>query len=45
MGMGIGQFIGNAGFLIFESVDFSNKIREFLNLKQQDFGIVNIKSN
>ncbi|CAF0929729.1 unnamed protein product [Brachionus calyciflorus] len=43
MGMGLGQFIGNAGFLIFESVDFSNKIREFLNLKQQDFGIVNIK--
>lgn len=44
-GFGIGQFVGNAGFLIFESVKFSNEyIRPFFNLSPQKHGIVTLES-
>ncbi|RNA35366.1 acetyl-coenzyme A transporter 1-like [Brachionus plicatilis] len=43
-GFGIGQFVGNAGFLIFESVKFSNEyIRPFFNLSPQKHGLVTLE--
>lgn len=43
--MGVGQFIGNAGFLTFESAKFCNQyIRPFFNLPAQNHGIVTIES-
>ena len=44
MGVAIGAFVGNVGFLTFESEDFCNSyVRPFFNLPRQDFGIINLK--
>jgi hypothetical protein len=45
-GIGVGNFIGNAAFLVFESTDFSNKyIRPVFNLSPKPHGIITVECN
>ena len=42
--MGLGGFLGNAAFLVFESTDFSNKyIRPVFNLSPKPHGIITVE--
>ena len=44
--MGLGGFLGNAAFLVFESTDFSNKyIRPVFNLSPKPHGIITVECN